>query len=117
LKQLHFDLSVIHEEDWEGRPAYVIGANAGDTHTSQFWIDKERLYFLRLLAPDEKDPKLTQDIRFEDYKQVESGWLAEHVLFYSDGKLVFEEKYSPAQINLAVGEDLFDPEHFVKTAR
>ena len=116
LKELHFDLSTLHEEQWEGRAVYVIGAKAGDTHTTQFWIDKENLYFLRLLQPDEKDANVTEDIRFTDYKPVDGGWLAEHVQVFSDGKLVFEEKYSDIKINPTLGGGLFDPQHFAKAA-
>ena len=113
LKELRFDASVIHEDQWNGRAVYVIGAQAGDLHAPQFWIDKERLYFVRLLQPDEKDPKSTEDIRFEAYRQVDGGaWLSEHVVVESDDKLVFEEKYSDVRINPPVNDQLFDPQHF-----
>jgi len=32
LKKLGIDLSVFHEDTWQGRPAYVVGAKAGDSH-------------------------------------------------------------------------------------
>jgi hypothetical protein len=41
LRSLGFDLAKLHEATWQGRPAYVVGAAAGDTVTRQFWIDKE----------------------------------------------------------------------------
>jgi hypothetical protein len=113
LEELHFDASVMHEEDWNGRTVFVIGAKAGDQHTAQFWIDQQNLYFLRLLQPDEKDPKSTEDIRFDQYRQVDGGaWLAEHVSVEADGKLVFEEKYSDVRINPSLSEQMFDPQHF-----
>ena len=100
LRELHFDLSVMHEESWDGRAVVVVGAKSGDTQAPQFWIDKERLYFVRLLQPSESDPKTTQDIRFDDYRQVNGGgWLAEHVSVYSADKLVFEEKYSDIKVD------------------
>jgi hypothetical protein len=115
LKTLHVDASTMHEEQWNGRSYFVIGANRGDTHTAQFWIDTERLYFVRMLQPDEKDPKSTEEFLFEDYKQVEGGgWLAEHVVMNIDGKLVFEEKYSKVQVNPKLSEGLFDPQRFVR---
>src|SRR5258706_4344139 len=46
LKALGIDLSVVHEDSWEGRPAYVVGAKAGDLRTKQFWIEKGRLGFV-----------------------------------------------------------------------
>jgi hypothetical protein len=51
LRSLGFDLGKLHESTWQGRPAYVVGAAAGDTVTRQFWIDKERLYFVRMVEP------------------------------------------------------------------
>jgi hypothetical protein len=115
LKTLHVDVSIMHEEQWNGRSYFVVGAKLGDLHTTQFWTDKEHLYFVRMLQPDEKDPKGTEEFLFEDYKQVAGGgWLAEHVVLNSDGKLVFEEKYSKVQVNPKLSESLFDPQRFVQ---
>src|SRR5262245_61458921 len=36
LKGLKFDLSIFREDTWEGRPVYVVGAKAGDSHSAQF---------------------------------------------------------------------------------
>src|SRR5262245_57112465 len=41
VKREGFDLSRVHEDTWEGRPAYVIGADRGDLASNQIWIDKE----------------------------------------------------------------------------
>jgi cyclase len=51
LKRLGFDLATVHDDSWEGRPVYVVGARAGDLRTRQFWVDKERLVFVRRAAP------------------------------------------------------------------
>ncbi len=56
LRELGFDLTKLHESTWQGRPAYVVGAAAGDTVTRQFWIDKERLYFVRMVEPGKQNP-------------------------------------------------------------
>ncbi len=50
------DTSKFHEETWEGRPVYVVGAEKGDTKSPQFWIDKERLLFVRLFEPARANP-------------------------------------------------------------
>jgi hypothetical protein len=115
LKTLHVDVSTMQEEQWNGRSYFVVGAKLGDTHTTQFWIDKERLYFVRMLQPDEKDTKITEEFLFEEYKQVDGGgWLSEHVVLNSDRKLVFEEKYSKVKVNPTLSESLFDPQLFVQ---
>ena len=117
LQGLKFDLSLFHEDTLDGRPAYVVGAKAGDVTARQFWIDKERLYFVRLLGPSQRDPKVVEDVRFGDYKQVEGGaWLSEHVTIHADGKLVFEEKYSDVKLNPPLAEGLFDPKQFAAKA-
>lgn len=115
LKDLHFDLSTMHEEDFEGRLTYVVGAKQGDLRTLQFWIDKQHLYFVRLLEPSEKQPGAMQDIRFGDYQQVDGGgWVAEHVSVLSDGKLVFEEKYSDVKVDPPLKADMFEASNFVQ---
>ena len=115
LKDLHFDLSSLHEESFNGRPAYVVGAKKGDLQTLQFWVDKDRLYFVRLLQPGQKQPSTIQDIRFDQYRRVEGGgWVAEHVEDITDGKLVFEERYSDVKVNVPLKEDLFDPGKFAE---
>ena len=115
LKTLKIDMSQMHEDSFEGRPMYVVGARQGDSQTIQFWIDKERLYFVRLLEPNPKKPEVVQDIRFDDYKQVAGGgWVAEHVAVVADGKTVFEEKYSEVKVNPPLSKNLFDPKQFIQ---
>ncbi len=115
LNELNVDMTLMHEESFEGRPTYVVGAKPGDLQTFQFWIDKDRLYFVRLLRPSEKQPSAVQDVRFQDYKQEPGGsWLAEHVAIISEGKIVFEELYSDIKINPSLSESLFDPEQFLQ---
>jgi outer membrane lipoprotein-sorting protein len=55
LKGPKFDLSVLRQDNWQGRPVYVVGAKPGDLHSPQFWIDKKNLYFVRMLRPAGKD--------------------------------------------------------------
>ena len=115
LKDLDIDLTLMHEENFDGRPTYVVGAKPGDVQAPQFWIDKENLYFVRLLRPSEKQGAPVQDVRFEDYKIVEGGgWLAEHVAIVAEGKVVFEELYSDVKINPKLSESHFDPEKFIQ---
>src|SRR5918999_409338 len=42
LREIGFDLSRMHEATWQGRPAYVVGAAAGDARSRQFSVDRER---------------------------------------------------------------------------
>ncbi|HTY37640.1 MAG TPA: hypothetical protein VMH23_11040 [Bacteroidota bacterium] len=116
LQGLHFDLSVFHEELYQGRPVYVVGAPQGDVHTPQFWIDKERLLFVRLLEPAGIDGKSTRDTQFNNYVRLANGWLATEVVFMVDGKVRMSEKYSNYRPNPKLDMKLFVPKYWT-TAR
>src|SRR5215472_7876573 len=88
LKGLKFDLSILREDTWQGRPVYVVGAKQGDLHSSQFWIDQEHLYFVRMLRPGGKDGTQTQETQFNKYQKLGGGWMSPEVIFMVDGKTV-----------------------------
>ena len=111
LKDIGFDLSIMREDTWQGRPVYVVGAKQGDLHSAQFWIDKENLYFVRMLRPAGKERKGTSETQFNKYvKMKEGGWVAAEVIFLMDGKRVGDEEYSDIRANVALDEKLFDPQ-------
>ncbi|HJU55027.1 MAG TPA: hypothetical protein VJ715_10655 [Pyrinomonadaceae bacterium] len=117
LKELKFDLSQMHEDTWQGRPVYVVGAKAGDLRTRQFWIDKENLYFVRLLEPGTKDPTITQETQFNKWERVKGGgWVAPEVIFMVNGKPVVTEEYTDIQGGVALDEKLFDPQYWTTAA-
>lgn len=111
-KQEGFDAAKFHEDTWEGKPVYVFGADKGDLKSKQFWVEKERLLFVRLLEPDSKDPNHTQDIRFTDYRKLGNGWIAALVEVYSDGKKIFSEEYSDIVKDAPLDPAVFDPKQF-----
>jgi hypothetical protein len=109
-----FDLSKLHEGTWEGEPAYVVGADAGDSKTRQFWIDKKRLLFVRIIEPDQGDSTKTDDIRFTDYRKVSPGWVAARVELYVAGRNTFTEQYADIRVNPRLDPAIFDPREFTK---
>jgi outer membrane lipoprotein-sorting protein len=116
LTQLKFDLSQFREDVWQGKPAYVVGAKAGDLHSRQFWIDKKNLYFVRLIEPGGKDGSLTQETQFNKYERVRGGgWVAPEVIFMVNGKPVITEEYTEIRGGVALDEKLFDPQHWSTT--
>jgi outer membrane lipoprotein-sorting protein len=107
-----YDLTKFHEDSWQGRPVYVVGAEKGDLKTPQFWVDKERLLFVRLFRPTQADANKMEDIRFVDYRPLEGGWIAARVEVWNEGKLVFSEEYSDVKTNPKLDAALFDPKQF-----
>jgi outer membrane lipoprotein-sorting protein len=112
LKALKFDLTILREDTWQGRPVYVVGAKQGDLHSSQFWIDQKNLYFVRMLGPAGKDGTQTQETQFNKYQRLGGGWMAPEVIFKLDGEIRITEEYSDLRANPRLDARLFDPQYW-----
>ena len=115
LTQRRIDMSVLSETTWEGRPVWVIGAKAGDLHSRQFWVDKERLVFVRLLGPAGQDTSKTSDTRFNKYAPLAGGWVSAEVEFLVDGQRQFLEEYVDIQANVPMAAALWDARQWKAT--
>jgi len=115
VREEGYDLSKIHEDTWEGKPAYVVGAVKGDLKSKQFWVEKNSLLFLREIEPARKDAEKTEDIRFIHYRPLAGAWIAAGVEVYSEGRKVFSEDYSEIQANVKLDPDTFDAQKFATT--
>lgn len=110
-----YDLFKLREDTWEGKPAYVVGADKGDLKSRQFWIAKDTLLFERVIEPSGQDPAKLNDIRFTDYRPLAGAWIAARVEVYSEDKEVFSEDYSDIQANVKLTPAVFDPQQFAST--
>lgn len=115
IKGEGYDLSKLREDTWEGKPAYVVGADQGDLKSKQFWVAKDTLLFVREIEPARSDPVKLDDIRFVHYQPLAGAWIAAGVEVYSDGKKVFSEDYFEIQANVKLESAVFDPEKFAST--
>jgi hypothetical protein len=114
-KEEGFDLSKLHEDTWEGKPAYVVGADKGDLKSKQFWVAKDTLLFLRTIEPSRRDASKIEDIRFIHYQPLAGAWIAAGVEVYAEGKKVFSEDYTDIQANVKLNPATWDPEKFAQT--
>jgi hypothetical protein len=114
LEGLGYDLSRLREDSWQGRPVYVVGAAAGDTTSRQFWIDKERLLFVRSLETA-KSGALSETL-FNKYVPLGKGWIAPEVIFNVNGKTVIREEYSEMKADMKLPDALFDGSAYGKPA-
>lgn len=109
LKEQKMDLTILREDVWQGRKVYVVGAKSGDLKSSQFWIDKKELYFVRMIEPSGKDNSQTQEILFNKYFKVKGGgWVSPEVIVNVDGKPVQTEEYTDVQTDVKLDQNLFD---------
>lgn len=109
LREIGFDLARMHQSTWQGRPAYVVGAAPDDTRSRQFWIDRDRLVFVRMIEPSRRDSTKTAEIRFNRYYAVGETWLSPEVEFLIDGARDFLEEYTEIRTGVALDSALFDP--------
>lgn len=109
LTEAGIDLGRMHQTTWQGRPVWVVGAAAGDTASSQFWVDAERLLFVRLIqqvpAPNNRTGLL--DVEFNKYQRLGGGWIAPEVIIRVDGREVMREEYSDMRADVELPADLF----------
>lgn len=115
LKREGIDVTKLHEESWNREPVYVVGADKGDLKSKQFWVEKKRLLFVRLLQPYQRDPSKITDTRFVDYREDSKGMIAARVEVYRDDKMVFTEEYTDIKIGAKLDPGTFDPKQFNTT--
>ena len=93
LTTLGYDLSKVHAGSWQGRKVWIVGASPGDTTSRQFWIDQERLVFVRNLGPHPQKPDVLTEVQFNKYVALGNGWIETEVLFLENGKVTTTEAY------------------------
>lgn len=108
LSSQGFDLDAVRTDTWQDRPVWVVGAEGKGA--KQFWIDQERLVFVRLLQPTPAGG--VQDIRFDDYRPLAGGWIAPTVRFIVDGNELMREEYFDIEADVEFPAGLFDPARF-----
>lgn len=108
LRAEGIDLSKIRSDTWQGKPVWVVGAGAGDSLSNQFWVEKDRLLFVRLLqqVPTQAGKALLE-AQFNQYQSLGGGWIAMHVVANIDGKPVQEESYSDVKADAVLPDSLF----------
>ena len=109
LKEEGFDLGPVHEDTWEGRPVYVVGAAKGDTTSKQFWVDANDLLFVRSIAAGARG---RTDVRFQRYERVKGGWIATEVLQLLNGRPALREQYANVQVDVKLDDAYFDPKQW-----
>ncbi len=112
LASLGFPDGPVREGTWLDRPVWIVGGGPTDLHSPQYWIDRERLVFVRSLQPSPSDTSKTYDVRFLDYRPAGGGWIAPRVEAYVGGQKILTEVYEDVRVDPAVSEALFDPKRW-----
>ena len=114
LDSLGFDLRVIRRGEWQGRPVHIVGSAAeGDSTTNQFWVDAERLLFVRMFQRNAAGTVVTE-YRFDRYTDFDGAPVAIEVLMLRNGRPFFKEEYTNVRVNEPIPDAVFDPEKWVE---
>ena len=114
LESNGYDLDKVYKDNWQGRPVYVVGVDKADSTKPQFWIDAERLVFVRNITIGRMNT--IQEVQFNAYEPLGNGWVATEVIFKANGMLGLVEKYSEMEIPDSLSTEIFDPEKFLDTS-
>jgi hypothetical protein len=115
LRHLGFQLSRMHTADLDGKSVYVVGATSRNDSTSkQFWIDRDRLLFVKLAERRANGQQV--DLRFADYVPAGNGWIARTVVQMINGSPRVREDYTDIKADVPLDPALFDPKQW-KTVR
>lgn len=110
LDSLGVKLDKFHEEKYEGKHVYVMGAEAGDVESNQIWVDADRLLLVRFIQRERRGERtVITDTRVGDYREVDGYTVAFEFTSYRDGKLFFRERYENLKVNEPIAQELFDP--------
>ncbi|MDX2191267.1 MAG: hypothetical protein SFY32_15550 [Bacteroidota bacterium] len=114
-KKHGYDMTKFREDNYKGRPVYVVGTtDKADEKSPQFWIDKQELYIVRDINFSEEDGEL-EDVHYLEHAKVGKAWVEERVEIFVNGKMVKKEHYAEVKANNKFNEKLFDPAHFSDT--
>ncbi|WP_018477482.1 outer membrane lipoprotein-sorting protein [Pontibacter roseus] len=113
LQELNYDLSQFTESTWQGRKVYVVGTtNLSDNTSSQFWVDKENLWVVRIIT---NNKGVARDVEMNQYQQIDGYWVATEIVFKNNGKLFLREEYYNISFPKEVNQEWFDPQQFSTT--
>jgi len=116
LDSLGVDLGRFHEERWQGKRVYVMGAERGDLESTQIWVEADRLLLLRIIQRAKRgDRSVVTDTHVGDYREVNGYPVAFEFTSYRDGKVFFKEQYDNVKVNEPIPAELFDPLHWAAT--
>lgn len=113
LSSLGVDVSVSSLGRFQGKTAYVLGAEYPDESVPQVWIDKDTFRPFRwlIIGRDAENRKDSLEVRYLEWRNVGNTWYPMHIEFYQNNVLVREINVYDIKVNVSFPEYLFDIEH------
>jgi len=114
LRSVGYDMSKMYTDKWQGKAVWVVGVDAPSDSLAQFWIEQERLLFVRSLKPGRAGTM--QEVQFNKYEPIKGGWVAPEVVFYMNGQLMLYEEYFNIQVPATLDSTIFNPATFLEAS-
>ena len=109
LDSLGVDATIVRADEWEGRTVYVVGAKAGDTTSSQAWIDAEHLRLARFIQKVGRGERaMISEIRVRSYREIDGYQIPTEILTLRNGKPVWREQRTDIKLNAELPANVFD---------
>jgi len=110
LSYLGVDIQSSSFERFQEKIVLVVGTETPDETVSQVWVDKETFKPVRWLMPGQADDgsRLMREVRYLDWRQVNSVWYPMLMEFYEGGVLLREIRVERMKVNLTFPQELFD---------
>ncbi|MGA8242676.1 MAG: hypothetical protein WB818_19035 [Desulfobacterales bacterium] len=110
LLQLGVAADVSSVGRFQGRIAYVLGAQYPDETVPQLWLDKETFRPMRWLLKPASAGNLSEtiEVRYDDWRKLSSIWYPERIEFYQGDRLLRRMQVQRTRVNPELSNRLFD---------
>jgi outer membrane lipoprotein-sorting protein len=110
LSQLGVAVDVSSVGRFQGRIAYVLGAQYPDETVPQLWLDKETFRPMRWLLKPASAGNLSEalEVRYGDWRKLSSIWYPERIEFYLGDRLLRRMQVQRTRVNPEFSKRLFD---------
>jgi len=110
LSYLGVDITLSSLARFQDKIVLVLGTETPDTAVNQVWVDKETFRPVRWLMPGEYENgrRIMWEVRYYDWRQVNSAWYPMHMEFFRDDLLMREIRVEQMTVNPVFPKELFD---------
>ncbi len=107
------DVTVSSLGRFQGKPAYVLGAQYPDETTDQVWLDKDTFRPFRwiMTSKSEQSRENRLEVRYDQWQKVQNAWYPMRIEFFMAGILVREIHVQMIKVNPSFSKKLFDIKH------
>ena len=113
LSILGVDVKVSSLGRFEGKPAYVLGAQYPDESVQQIWFDKDSFRPFRwiIMSRTDESTDSSLEVRYLNWGQSDNTWYPMRIEFYKNDILLREINVLNIKMNPSFSKDLFDIEY------